>query len=312
MDGAGIRAEIRSDGTAGSTSSVPFVSVVVPHYRDLANLGRCLEALEAQTYPRDRFEIIVADNNSPEGEAAVAAVVRGRAQLVIVVERGAGLARNGGAARAVGDILAFTDADCRPEPEWIAEAIKALARHDFVGGRMTVLVGDEDHMTPEEAFERVFAFKNEFYVCRKGFTVSANLICPRATFTKVGGFLSAGVAEDCEWCYRARDKGYRIGYAANSVVGHPARRDWQELLKKWRRANGDNYSLMIQSPGGRLRWAVRILLLPASAIAHTPAVFTSRQICGLGTRLAALGVLYRIRWWRIGHSLKLLTACAHA
>jgi glycosyltransferase involved in cell wall biosynthesis len=77
---------------------VPKVSVIIPHYRDLARLDKCLTALGRQTYPRDCIEIIVADNASPEGETAVAAAIAGRSRLVVVREKGAGLARNGGVA----------------------------------------------------------------------------------------------------------------------------------------------------------------------------------------------------------------------
>ncbi len=82
--------------------------------------------MAAQTYPRDGFEIIVADNASPEGEAAIAALIAGRAELTIVAERGAGAARNGGAAKARGEILAFTDCDCVPEPRWLEAGVAAL------------------------------------------------------------------------------------------------------------------------------------------------------------------------------------------
>ena len=65
-----------------ASSDLPSVSVIIPHYRDFVGLERCLTALEQQTYPADRMEIVVADNASPEGEAAVSAVVRGRAKLL--------------------------------------------------------------------------------------------------------------------------------------------------------------------------------------------------------------------------------------
>ena len=284
----------------------PEISVVVPHYQDLVRLDLCLTALEAQTFDRRKFEIIVADNNSPIGAAAVEACVGGRARVVFVPHKGAGPARNGGVAVARGNILAFTDADCIPEPEWLAEGVKRLADFDLVGGRMTVLVDDPRSMTPEEAFERIFAFKNDVYVNRLGFTVTANLFCSRAVFDSVGNFLGAKMAEDADWCYRARAAGYKIGYAENSVVGHPARKSWRELLGKWRRVNMDNYGLAVQSPGGRSRWFLRSLLLPISAVAHTPKAMFGAGVDTFGQRLAALAVLFRLRFWRTGHSLQLM------
>lgn len=282
----------------------PRVSVIIPHYRDLKGLDACLSALTNQTTMPD--EIVVADNNSPEGEAAAAAVIAGRARLTIVAEQGAGPARNGGVAASSGDILAFTDSDCLPEPQWLANALAALSGCDFVGGAMRVLVADEHALTAAEAFERVFAFDNRTYVLAKGFSVTANLICPRALFDDVGGF-RIGVSEDLEWCQRARAKGYVIGYAADAVIGHPARRTWPEMTRKWGRLDSEAFELALESPGGRWRWLLKSLVLPASALAHTPRVLVSPTLATLTDRLKALGLLYRLRIWRAVDGLHLLT-----
>ncbi|MHB8528254.1 MAG: glycosyltransferase family 2 protein [Caulobacteraceae bacterium] len=287
----------------------PKVSVVVPHYRDLDNLDQCLAALGRQSFPREEFEIVVADNGSPEGEAALDAVIAGRARWVIVAEKGAGLARNGGVAEARGEILAFTDSDCRPEPEWLAEGLAALADHGFVGGGMKVLVADPERLTPAEAFEKVFAFNNEAYVTRKGFTVTANLFCPRAVFDAVGPF-RVGVSEDTDWCLRATRAGYSIGYAPRAVVGHPARRTWRELETKWRRINAENYALFAVGWRGRLLWTARALALPASAVVHAGKVVASPNLASPGQRLAALGMLFRVRLWRCVDALGLLARSA--
>jgi GT2 family glycosyltransferase len=286
-------------------TEAPRLSVVIPHYRDLARLDLCLAALERQTLPRREFEIVVADNASPEGEAAVGAVIAGRARLVVVPERGAGPARNGGVAASCGQILAFTDSDCVPEPAWLAEGLAALAAHDFVGGRVNVLVDDERHMTGPEAFERVFAFDFKTYIQRKGFTGSGNLFCPRAVFIDTGGF-RASVSEDVEWSHRARAKGYRLGYAPRAVVGHPARRTWDELTAKWRKTNRETYNLFLGRPRGRLRWALRNCLVPASALVHGPRVLASRELSTPGQRARALATLFRLRLWRSADAMGLL------
>ena len=281
------------------------VSVIVPHYSDLAALDRCLTLLGAQTYPRDRYDIIVADNASPEGEAAVAAVIAGRARLVIVPEKGAGPARNGGVAASTGEVLAFIDSDCQAEPAWLAEGVAALAKWDFVGGRVKVLVQTPGRPTPTEAFELVFAFDFEDYITRKGFTGSGNMFCPRAVFDVVGGF-RVGVSEDVDWSHRATAAGNRLGYAPRAIVGHPARRSWEELQTKWRRMNQESFGLAKLKRGGRLMWLARSVALPASAVAHSPKVLLSGELDSFDQRLAALGTLYRLRLWRMGNALRLL------
>lgn len=283
------------------------VTVIIPHYQDLVGLGRCLEALDRQSYDKACFDIIVADNGSPVGAAAVAEVIDQRATLIVVTERGAGPARNGAAALAQGEVLAFIDSDCVAEPQWLVEGVAALAGHDFVGGRVRVLVDDPAHMTPVESFERVFAFDFKTYIQKKGFTGSGNLFCPRRIFETVGGF-RVGVSEDVEWSRRAQAMGYSLGYAPGAVVGHPARHSWAELINKWRRVNAETYGLLTERSGGRWRWLLRGLAMPASAIVHTPKVIVSPELRTVGQRLAALVILYRIRLWRAADCLRLMMA----
>jgi GT2 family glycosyltransferase len=286
----------------------PIVTVVVPHYSDLAGLSRCLEALERQSIGSEQYRIIVADNGSPEGMDAVSRVVDGRADLVLVEERGAGPARNAGARQAVTPFIAFTDSDCVPDKQWLEEALKCLrtgsAKPDFVGGRVEVLVGAPGALTPAEAFERVFAFDNELYVRRKQFTVTANLVCPRAVFEQVGGFRN-GVSEDLDWCHRAKQAGFRIGYAGQAIVGHPARHTLSELTRKWTRIQRETASLIIQRPADRLRWLGRGWLIPMSIVPGAIRVCRSDKLTNPGDRWRALVGLAYIRLWRFfdAHSI---------
>jgi GT2 family glycosyltransferase len=288
-------------------ADLPRVSVIVPHYNDLGGLEKCLASLAAQTYPADRVEVLIADNASPQGIPAVETVVAGRARVILVEARGAGPARNGAVAQATGEILAFIDSDCQARPDWLAQGIAALPAYDFIGGRVTVLVDDETRMTPVEAFERVFAFNFEHYINRKGFTGSGNLFCSRAMFNDVGGF-KATVSEDVEWSRRAVATGYRLGYAPRVVVGHPARRSWPELTRKWRRVNAETYALSKGGRWHRATWLLRAFALPISAVVHTPRVLSSPDLTGLRQRRDALGVLYAIRLWRLADAVALVVS----
>jgi len=280
------------------------ISIVVPHYDDLNRLDTLLAMLEAQTLPRDRFEIIVSDNLSPCGKAAVAARIAGRARLVTCSERGAGPTRNAGVAAATHPLLAFIDSDCQPEPGWLAAGLAALDRTDLVGGRMRVAVREPGRRSGPEAFEQVFAFDNRRYVEEHGFSVTANLFTRRAVFDAVGGFRTE-VSEDLDWCRRAVAAGYRIAYAEGAVVAHPARADWAELLRKWRRLQQESYALALERPGGRLRWLVRASALPASIPVHGLRIWRTGDLANTAERSRALATLVRLRLWRLGHALRL-------
>ncbi len=283
-----------------------MISVIVPHYNDLVGLDRCLEALQRQTYPRDCFEIIVGDNNSPVGLEAVTRTVAGRAQLTVVTEKGAGPARNGALALARFDVLALTDSDCVPDPKWLESGIKALENLDLVGGRMDVFPEDPSRIKPVEAFELVFAFDNRNYILKNGFSVTANLFTRQSIFKRVGYFSSLGLSEDVEWCRRATSFGFRLGYDGAVVVAHPARPTWADMWKKTLRSDTEMYNLKVNSNIARIRWLTRVLGYPISAIVHTPKVLMSKNLENLSQRLGALSILYRIRLQRSALGMRLL------
>ena len=274
----------------------PKVSVIVPHYNDLKHLGLCLDSLTAQDIV-DPFEIIIADNRSPIGIDAVRDFVGDRATVVDAPIKGAGPARNAGVEASSGKILAFIDSDCIAERDWLSHGVAALDKYDFIGGRVDVLVEPGRSMTGAEAFERVFAFDFKTYIEKKGFTGSGNLLCSREVFDAVGGFRS-GVSEDVDWSHRATAKGFRLGYAPQAGIGHPARADWPSLRHKWHRLNRESYGIMAEKPMGSLRWLARAWLLPLSIPPHLLQVVTSPKLNSPGDRARGVMTLVAIRLWR--------------
>ena len=283
------------------------VSVIVPHYNDLANLERCIAMLAAQTLPPDQFEVVVADNNSRCGISEVMRVCGEVARVVAAPIQGAGAARNAAVAASRGTLLAFIDSDCRPAPTWLERGLAAASTADLVGGQVEVEVEDHANPTAVEAFERVFAFNVKRYIEEEGFTVTANMFVPFNTFARVGGFRPK-VAEDADWGRRAVAAGYRWRFAPDVVVAHPARRDWSELTKKWRRITREAYAGAKETPHGRAKWALSTFLILASPFAHWTAAAKSDKLDTAGQRLKAIGVLFAIRFWRVIECHRLLLA----
>ncbi len=282
-----------------------LISVIVPHRDDLAGLDTCLAALTGQTLSNSRFEIVVADNGSACGIEAVEALVAERARVVAVAQPGAGPARNGGVAVARGAILAFVDSDCIAEPGWLAAGVAALGEGEVVCGAMRVLVENSTRPSPAEAFELAFAFDNRAYVTRKGFGVTANLFARHRDFLRVGGFRT-GVSEDQDWCIRARAAGLRLHYAPEAVVGHPARRDWPALRRKWQRIVAEQHALSCEQRFGRIRWLVRTWLIPLSIMPHGVKIAITPRLIGGRARLVALAGLVRLRLWRFAEAHRVM------
>ena len=97
-------------------------SIVVPFFNAEPFIERCIEGVLGQSYSSDRYEVLMVDNNSTDGSAAI---VRrhSRVKLIQESEQGSYAARNRGVIEARGEILAFTDPDCVPRRNWLEETL---------------------------------------------------------------------------------------------------------------------------------------------------------------------------------------------
>jgi GT2 family glycosyltransferase len=108
----------------------PFASVIIPNYNGLRLLPACLDALQAQSYPADRFEVILVDDGSSDGSAEYVSA-HYPAVRALVLPRNGGLAAacNAGAAIARGDLLVMLNNDTEAEPGWLAALADAAVRN---------------------------------------------------------------------------------------------------------------------------------------------------------------------------------------
>src|SRR5262245_34577902 len=103
--------------------SGPEVSVIIPAVNEERVIGLCLESIAQESFPRDRYEVIVVDNGSRDRTFQIAESYAGRISLRIIEKAGVRISalRNLGAQAAHGDILAFLDADCLAPKDWLAQ-----------------------------------------------------------------------------------------------------------------------------------------------------------------------------------------------
>ena len=285
----------------GPTMTVtPAFAVIIPHFNDHARLERCLAALSLNDLSQG--EVVVADNRSTPSLEAISARYPA-IRFVTEPARGAAAARNRGVAETTAPALFFLDADCVPDPTWIATARRILRPDTVIGGRIDVFDEGDGPRSGAQAFETVFAFNQKSYVRDKGFSVTANLLTTRAVFDAVGPFV-VGLSEDVEWCQRATAAGFALIYDDDLRVQHPSRSDWPALRKKWRRMTDEAYGSAGHSVGGRARWAAKALLMPVSIDAHLPKVLRHPALRDGGERLRGAAMLVRIRLVRAGWMLR--------
>ena len=206
-------------------TEAPRCSVVVPTYERPAALASCLESLAALDYPRDRFEVVVVDDG---GRAPLEPVVEPfRTGLCLTLLRqpqsGPAAARNAGAERAQGDLLAFTDDDCRPRPDWLrrlAGRFAASPQEAFGGRTINALRGNVYSAAAQLVIDVGYTQNNSGPPDRRWFTTN-NLAVPAAGFRALGGFdPSFRTAEDRDFCSRWVQSGLRMSYEPRAVIEH--------------------------------------------------------------------------------------------
>lgn len=237
---------------AAPGNALPRVSVIIPVFNDAAGIGKCLDALGRQSYPGTLVEVIVVDNGS-EPPMRLAQGHSDGARLIACESPGSYSARNAGITSAQGDVLAFTDADCIPDRDWLTKGIAELRVHD---GRC--VIGGEVRLRPSprpsavELYQAISGFMQRENVRDRGFTATANLFVTRAAMEQIGPFdttlLSGG---DREWSWRAADSGYPVVYAADAVVVTPPRRSLRAAARQVRRVAGGRAGLRRDGGTGR-------------------------------------------------------------
>jgi GT2 family glycosyltransferase len=191
---------------------MPAVTVVVPTCGRPELLARCLSALDRQTLPREGYEVIVADDSA--------------------LRSGPAAARNRGCRRARGEIIAFTDDDTEPRPDWLAEGLRAMAGADAASGRIVMPIPERptDYERDAQGLERA-----EF--------VTANCFVRRALLERIGGFdegFRMAWREDSDLHFRLLRCGARIVRAPRAVVVHPVRpAPWGVSLRQQRKVMFD-------------------------------------------------------------------------
>jgi len=225
------------------------VAVVIPVWNGEAVLGRCLDALARQTLPRDAFQIIVVDNGSSDATPDIARRYPG-VELLEEKRPGSYAARNLAIGQVHAPIIAFTDADCEPAPDWLEQVLRAAAANPGFG----VLAGKIelfDEIAQEREvfgdYERLFSFPQAH--AARGNCATANWASETALLRELGGF-DAGLKSggDRQMALRIKDAGYPLVYVPGMVVRHPVRASRAELVHKRRRLSGGRWDRTAKRP----------------------------------------------------------------
>ncbi|ANB22846.1 hypothetical protein A6K25_17175 [Alteromonas stellipolaris] len=278
------------------------VSVIVPVWNDARRIVKCINALKAQQFASESYEIIIVDNGSKDNTFEVISKIDG---ITALQEFSAGsyAARNKGLSIAKGYYAAFTDADCIPDENWLAELVECAEHTENVG----VVAGDIHFFKDEVdvvddasiAYENFFSMDQEAYA-KKGVCITANWLSKKDKLLELGGF-NAKVKSggDHDMAKRLTNTGLNVIFCRQATVKHPARNKY-EILKKRRRVIGGAWDKTDQKfKSFKLIWdAIKLY------IKRTLLVFFTNK-ASLKQRLAVFGVITSIFVVSLSEILKL-------
>jgi mycofactocin system glycosyltransferase len=215
----------------------PTVSVIVPVKDRPEDILECVQSLVNLNYPEDKLEIIVVDDGSRKSIGDI--IAQFNINLVrIDSSQGASTCRNIGAECAGGDILAFLDADCMADENWLKDLVPFLEIKGI--GAAGGFVDSHYNKSVLDRYERSFSSLNmgkrtifegntesNFYI------PTCNLLVKRDVYISTGGF-KAGmhVGEDVDFCWRMRKGGDILIYVPVGKVAHKHRNKLFQMLKR--------------------------------------------------------------------------------
>lgn len=207
------------------TRAIPDVTVAVATYQRAHLLPRLVAALEAQTLAADRFEVVIADNGSTDRTRVVLEEL-GRATSLqlrtvrLASNHGPSAGRNAAWRAARAPVVAFTDDDCLPTPEWLEVGLRAITAEPrgVVVGR-TAPVPDQAHLAAGP-------FARTVQVDDASYFQTCNIFYRRTDLEAVGGFdetFDQPAGEDTDLGLRVCEQGGAPRFEPGAVVHHEVR-----------------------------------------------------------------------------------------
>ena len=232
---------------------LPFVSIIVPVYGMSETIEKCVESLLNLDY--HDYEVIIVNDKTPDDSSEIVAGILSKYPVKVInrpERKGISSARNDGVRVSKGKIIAFTDADCTVDRNWLRELVKNYSVHKGrVGGVGGII------RTPPEAklFEKCVGtlnMPNPAYLSgRLAMSIAgANSSYPRKVIERLGGWDEDIIwgGDDVDFNFRIRKEGFSLLVEPKAIVYHHHRQDPISLLN-WRMKSGESkFSMYLKYP----------------------------------------------------------------
>jgi O-antigen biosynthesis protein len=224
---------------------LPKVSVVVACYNGGRTLQACLDSLLVLNYPD--YEVILVDDGSTDITPQVASLYK-NFRYIRLDHHGLSVARNAGIELAQGDVVAFTDADCRADEDWLYYIVSDLLKGSFVG------VGGHNFLPPDDsplAAAVMAAPGGPAHVMLTDRVAEhipgCNMAFYKWALLEIAGFdpIFERAGDDVDVCWRLQQRGYKIGFSPPGFVWHYRRSTVGAYLRQ-QRGYGEAEALLVR------------------------------------------------------------------
>ncbi len=210
----------------------PKVSIVVASYNGARTLRGCLDSLARLNYPD--YEVILVDDGSTDATREIAGRYLG-IRYIHHANRGLSAARNTGINAATGEIVAFTDSDCRADEDWLMYLVGDLLNTDFVG------IGGHNFLPPEDGNVSGAVMASPGGPAHVMLTdreaehiPGCNMAFYKWALDEIGGFdpVFTKAGDDVDVCWRLQENNHKIGFSSSGFVWHHRRATVKAYLKQ--------------------------------------------------------------------------------
>ena len=211
----------------------PKVSVIVACYEGERTLRACLDSLDKLNYAD--YEVILVNDGSTDGTARIAALHPQLRYFEHKKNLGLSVARNTGIAAATGEIMAFTDADCRADEDWLYYLVGDLLDSEFAG------IGGHNFLPPDDSSVAAAVLVSPggpahvMLTDRRAEHVpGCNMAFYKWALEDMGGFdpIFTKAGDDVDVCWRVQQRGHKIGFSPAGFVWHYRRSTVPAYLKQ--------------------------------------------------------------------------------
>lgn len=211
------------------------VSVIIPMYNAERFLQSLFDCLNACSFIEGDQVIIIDNGSSDNSNKICSELSKSRPDLYKIIyydeKSDSYAARNFGLQYSTGDILAFTDSDCKPTKEWLEE-IRKLEKGVVLAGDVVLEVNSNSIWELYDSVAHLSQCENN---AKMNCVATANMSVHKDDFYKVGLFEERFSGGDFEWSKKATSKGLKVYFNRNAIVYHPSRKSYEEIKKREQR-----------------------------------------------------------------------------